>query len=213
MFSTLDTKYVLSIAFATSLVMANVLATKLAWFTVPFVGGVAVPAGFFAIAVAFLCTDLMSETYGKAVARKTVNGTVLAMGMAYILIQIAIWFQPAPFYGAQSAYANVLGGSSTVVLAAILTTLVSQHIDVTVFHYVRAYTDGHHKWARNLTSTGLSQLVDTTLFIVLAFLILPLIIGGSTVPVSAVGGMVLGQYAVKMVVAVADTPVFYLLTQ
>lgn len=202
-------KTTLGIVFATSIIVANLVATKIAFFTLPYLGGVAVPAGFAAIGVSFLCTDLLSELYGRDAARDVVNATVVALGVAWLLVYAAIAFPAAPFYENAAAFASIFGASSTIVVAGILTTLVSQHIDVSVFDWIRGYTGVSHKWLRNLGSTTISQFVDTTVFIVLAFAVLPLILGGTTTPLAALPSLIIGQYVVKLVVAVCDTPVFY----
>lgn len=206
------TKATLMVTFGASLVTANVTASKLAFFELPIIGGAAVPAGFLAIGVAFLCTDLMGELYGRDVARATVNGTVIALGVAYALVYASISMPAAPFYESAAQFETVLGASSTIIVASIITTLVSQNVDVSVFHYLRDRFNGRHKWARNLGSTLSSQLVDTTLFIVLGFVVLPVFLGGTTTPLAAVPSLIVAQYALKVVVAFIDTPLFYSLS-
>lgn len=206
-------KALLTVGFATCLVVANVTAAKIAWFTFPLVGSVAVPAGFVAIGVAFLFTDLLGEFYGKEQARNTVNATIFGLVLAWVLIYVSISMPAAPFYGLESEFSNVLGGSATIITASILTTLVSQNIDVSIFHRVKSYTGTSHKWARNLFSTGVSQFVDTTLFIVLGFALLPPVLGGSVTPLAALPGMIIGQYVAKLIIAGLDTPVFYAITK
>lgn len=206
------TKTTLSIVFATSLVVANLVATKLAFFQIPWIGGVAVPAGFAAIGVSFLCTDLLGELYGRDAARDAVNATVLALGVAWVLVYAAIAFPAAPFYGGNEAFTSVFGASSTIITAGILTTLVSQNVDVAIFDWIRQRTGVSHKWARNLGSTSVSQLIDTSLFIVLGFVILPPVLGGTTTPLAQIPALIIGQYAVKLIVAGLDTPVFYALS-
>jgi len=202
------TKATLTVTFAVSLAIANVTAAKLAFFDLPVVGGVAVPAGFLAIGVGFLCTDLLSELYGKDTARSVVNGTVVALVVAYGLIYSAIWMPVAPFYPAHEAYITTLGSSANIVLASILTVLVSQNIDVSIFHRIAARTDV--KAARNVGSTAVSQFVDTALFIVLGFVVFPVVFGGTLTPLAAIPSLIVGQYVVKLVVALGDTPLFYL---
>jgi len=206
------TKTALTIVFGVAIAIANVTAAKLAFFQIPFIGGVAVPAGFVAIGVAFLCSDLLSELYGRDVAHTVVNGTVIALGVAYGLMYVAVAMPAAPFYEDAQAYQTVLGASGTIVLASILTTLTSQHIDVAVFHRLFEATGGRYKFVRNLGSTTVSQLVDTTLFIVLGFVVLPRILGGTISPLAAVPSLIIGQYVVKLVVAALDTPVFYVVS-
>lgn len=207
------TRTTLSIVFATSLVVANLVATKLAFFQVPLLGGVAVPAGFAAIGVSFLCTDLLGELYGRDTARETVNATVIALGVAWVLVYAAIWFPTAPFYKDAAAFERIFGASGTIVTAGILTTLVSQNVDVAIFHRLRTLTDGDYKFVRNLGSTTVSQLLDTTVFIVLGFVLLPRVMGGTVTPLAVVPTLILGQYVVKLVVALLDTPVFYVLSR
>jgi len=206
-----DSQTVLGIVFATSLVVANLIAAKIAFFQLPIVGAAPIPAGFFAIAVSFLCTDLLGEIHGKETARRVVNATVVALGVAWILVYMAIAFPAAPFYDA-TAFNNVFGASGTIVTAGIITTIVSQNLDVTIFDYLRGYTNGSHRWLRNLGSTSVSQFVDTTLFIVLGFWVLPQVMSGQVTPLAALPALIGGQYVVKLLVAVADTPAFYVLS-
>ncbi len=207
-----DLRTVLAVFFATSLVVANITAAKIAFFQIPLVGGVAVPAGFVAIGVSFLLTDLLGELYGREYAQNVVNATVLALVLAWGLIYVSIAMPAAPFYKAHDAFVTTMGGGSVIITAGIITTLISQNIDVHVFHRINELTSGQYKWARNLGSTGVSQFVDTAVFILLGFVLLPPLAGGSAVPLSAAVSMVIGQYVVKMVVAALDTPLFYVIS-
>jgi uncharacterized integral membrane protein (TIGR00697 family) len=206
------TKQALTTVFAVSIAIANITAAKLAWFDLPLLGGVAVPAGFIAFGVAFVCSDLLTEFYGEAYAHKVVNGTIIALILAYALTYVAILLPVAPFYGVHDAYVTTLSASGAVVAASVITLTVSQHIDVAIFARLAEYTDGRHKWARNLGSTVTSQLLDTVVFISLAFAIIPALQGGDPLLGRALVLTVVGQYIVKVVVAVLDTPVFYLIT-
>jgi len=64
-------------------------------------------------------------------------------------------------------------------------------------------TKGKHLWLRNNVATIISQLYDTIIFIVLAFY--------GTMPSSVIVNMILSQWLVKTVIALADTPFCYLL--
>jgi uncharacterized integral membrane protein (TIGR00697 family) len=197
--------------FAVSLALANVLAAKLAWFVLPGIGGVAVPAGFLAIGVGFLATDLLSELAGPKTARRTVNGTILALVAGWVLIYTAIWMPAAPFYEGGEAFRTTLGSSATIILASIVSLLFSQNVDVSVFHRIRQETD--YRFARNIGSTAVSQLIDTTLFILLGFVIFPMFTSAPSQSLGAAGSLIIGQYIVKLVVALGDTPLFYLISE
>lgn len=212
--SALTSKTFLGTMFAGSVVTANFTASKIAMFDVPFFGPAAVPAGFLGLGTAFLCSDLLSELHGAEEAHKTVTSAVGALGAAYALAYASVAMPAAPFYGDSEAFRTIMMGSTPIVASSIITTLVSQNLDVSVFHKVREMTGDGHKWARNLISTLTSQAVDTTLFITLAFVALPALMGSdATVPLSAAASMIVAQYLVKVGVAALDTPLFYALSE
>jgi len=203
-------KRTLTILFGVSIAMANILAAKLAWFTLPVLGGVAVPAGFVGIALAFLCSDLLVEYYGTEYAHKTVTATIVALVVAYLLVWLSVAMPVAPFYDGQDAYAGVLSSSAAITLASIITLALSQNIDVELFSWIKDNTG--YRFARNIGSTALSQLVDTVAFIGLAFWLIPLVQGNSAQALPALFSIIVGQYILKLIVALIDTPIFYLIT-
>ena len=81
--------------------------------------------------------------------------------------------------------------------------LVSQNFDVFAFHFFKRVTNGKRLWLRNNASTMLSQGLDTTLFITIAF--------AGTVPGDVLATMLIAQYLVKVGLAALDTPVVYAL--
>ena len=202
----MNLKTTLTVLFGVSVAIANVTAAKLAW--VPGLG-VAVPAGFIAFGVAFLCSDLLVEFYGSEYAKQVINGTLVALVAAWALIYAAIALPAAPFYGNAQAFNSVLGSGSAVVAASVITIAVSQHIDVRVFSSIRQRTGTGHKWARNIGSTATSQAIDTALFIALAFAVFPALQGAEVLWGVPLLLTIVGQYAAKVLVALLDTPVFY----
>lgn len=207
----LSKKYILGAVVATSLTAANIAGAKLAMFSLPLVGSLTMPAGFVGIAVAFLATDILSEEYGKETAHNVVNGAVIGLAFAYAVIYSSVVMGAAPFYQMASEYNEIMTQSLAVVLASIITLFVSQNTDVFVFHKVKEAVP--QKYARNIVSTSVSQLVDTVAFITLAFAVFPMILGGNVMGVGAITSLIIGQYIVKVGIAVVDTPFFYLLTR
>lgn len=207
----MNSKITLTVLFGIGIVTANITAAKIAWIPLPILGDVAVPAGFIAFGFAFLMSDLLVEHYGKAYAKEVVKGTVIGLVVAYGLVWLAIWLPTAPFYNGEQ-YANVLGGSAAVVIASVLTIAVSQPFDVWLFARIKEATHGRHKWLRNCLSTGTSQIVDTVMFISLAFWIIPSAQGTEATTGMALMMIIIGQYLAKLVVVVVDTPFFYILT-
>ena len=206
-------KPILTALFAGSVVLANVLAAKLTWFEIPGLGGVAVPAGFVAFGVAYLASDLIVEYHGREYAAAVVNGTVLTLVVAYGLVFLAIWMPSAPFYEGQEAFVSTLGGSASILLASVVALAVAQHLDVRLFANLKERTAGKYRWLRNCGSTFVSQGIDTVVFISLGFAIFPAIgLGGDPTWGWSLVSIIVGQYAVKLVVAAIDTLPFYAVT-
>jgi uncharacterized integral membrane protein (TIGR00697 family) len=88
--------------------------------------------------------------------------------------------------------------------------LISQHWDVFVFHRIRDVTGDSKLWLRNIASTGTSQLIDTVVFTLTAFWLLPTVTGiGHALPSAILWGTIIGQYVVKLGIAAVDTPLVY----
>jgi len=212
--ATNTTKPTLTALFAGSVILANVLAAKLAWFELPGLGGVAVPAGFVAFGVAYLASDLLVEYHGREYAAAVVNGTVLTLVVAYGLVFLAIWMPSAPFYEGQDAFVTTLGDSASILLASVVALALAQHLDVRLFSSLKERTSGQYRWLRNCGSTFVSQGIDTVVFISLGFAVFPAIgLGGDPTWGWALVSIIIGQYTVKLIVAVIDTVPFYVITE
>ena len=99
------------------------------------------------------------------------------------------------------------------IAGSLLAYVVSQNYDVVVFDALSNYTDGRRLWLRNVVSTGTSQAIDTVIFVGVAFWVLPQYLGGGVDPeASVVLSLAVGQYLLKLLIALADTPFVYLIT-
>ncbi len=186
----------LSSAFVTLLLVANIIAVKLIDF-----GPWVVPAAVIVYPLTFLITDTIGELYGRRTATRVVwTGFGMSLLML-VMVYIGQVIPPAAIWEGQDAYEEMLGSVPRVVMASMLAYLVSQHHDVFAFHFIRRVTGGKHLWLRNISSTVVSQAIDTLLFISIAF--------GGTVTFAVLSSMLLGQYIIKLIIAVLDTPLCY----
>ena len=184
--------------FVTTLIVANIAAAKVVTFW-----GLVVPAAIVAYPLTFLITDVIGEIWGKEEANKTVKLGFVCQLLSLILIGLAIVLPVAEFANNQAEFESILGQSFRMVVASLIAYTVAQFNDVYIFHKLKDKHNGKHKWIRNNLSTMTSQLLDTAIFITIAFI--------GTVPNIFV--MIISQYAVKLVYAILDTPFFYLLTR
>lgn len=199
--------------FVTALVTSQVIAGKVLALPVgiALVGGaLLVPAGVLANALTFFASDCYTELYGRRAAHTMVNVAFLMNFLLLALIGLAIAAPGSPAGVDPASFAAVLGFSVNIVIGSLIAYLVSQHWDVFVFDAIGDRTGGRLLWVRNLGSTASSQLLDTVVFIGFAFAIVPAVIGiGEAVPLDVLGQLIVGHYAVKLVIAVLDTPFVY----
>ncbi|MDZ7849812.1 MAG: queuosine precursor transporter [Halodesulfurarchaeum sp.] len=203
--------------FVTALVTAQLTASKVLAFDLPVaipVAGdtLALPGAALAYALTFFASDIYAEIYGRRAAQILVN---VAFALNFVLLAL-VWSTILAPAAATSpvppeTFATVLGSSTNIVLASLAAYLVSQNWDVVVFHALREFTDGAHLWLRNIGSTATSQLLDTVIFVGLGFYLVPLALGtGDPLPLGIVASLLVGQYVLKLAIALLDTPFVYL---
>lgn len=208
-------KIALAAIFVTSLVTAQLLAVKLLVVPVPtelplLEASVLVPAGVLAYALTYVASDCYTELYGRRAATVMVN---IAFAMNFVMLAL-VWLAiiaPGSDAGVDpEAFATVLGLSTNIVLGSLAAYLVSQNWDVWIFDRIGTYTDGRYLWLRNIGSTTTSQFVDTGIFILMAFLIVPTLIGvGEALPALVLVQLLIGQYVIKVGIALLETPLVY----
>lgn len=164
------------------------------------VGNLYVPGGVIVASATFLVTDILSEIWGKEVSKRAVwsgfYGLLLMVATFWI---VSAW--PAPPFAQSTAerFEEILGLTPRIAIASIIAYLLSQHHDVFMFHFLKDKYNGKHLWLRNNVSTLLSQLIDSAVFITIAFYgILPIF------------SMIVSMWIVKAAIALIDTPFIYL---
>ena len=180
--------------FIGSITIASVLASKIID-----VFGLFMPAGVLAYSITFICTDVISEIWGKKRANATVLGGFIALLCVLLLVQLSLGWPKAPFWTNEAAFNSILGSTSRIIVASFIAYLISQFHDVWAFHFWKKVTKERHLWLRNNLSTAVSQFFDTFIFITIAFY-----------GVMPIGSLIFGQWIVKMTIALLDTPVIYL---
>jgi len=164
--------------------------------------GFSFTVGAYAYAVTFPCTDIIGECFGKDEAKKMVRLGLLAYILSLAFSQAAVHLPSASFWNNQDAYETTLGLVPRIVAGSVLAYYIAQVHDVWAFHFWKKLTNEKLLWLRNNLSTMSSQLIDTSIFVTVAF--------AGTVPIDNLFSLIVGQYVVKLLIAVVDTPIIYL---
>ena len=186
----------LNAVFIMATLASNIMAAKMTT-----IAGISFPAGVYAFPISFLVTDVINEVWGKKEAGFTVKLGFAASIVFTLLTMLAVWLPAAGFWTMQTEYAMVLASVPRITIAGLVAFIFSQNTDLWIFDRLKALHKGKHLWIRNNVSTMTAQLVDSLIFIVIAFY--------GTMPVEALFTMVFSQWAIKLVLATLDTPFVY----
>lgn len=201
---------ILTIIFIVSLVISNVITGKVIDTGITLFGNpVTIAGAVICYPVCYLITDIVGEMWGKREANKIVKYGFIGQVLATLII-VATTYTPYLDMDMQAAYVKLLGQNWVFVAGSLSAYLASQYLDVHIFHTLKEKTNGKSKWIRNNASTMLSQLVDTAIFIIIAF---GFGFGWIFDNQVALLNMVIGQYLIKLIIAVLDTVPFYILTR
>ena len=207
----------LSALFVAALAIAQPTASKILAFQLPVAlpvtgAELVLPGAALAYALTFLASDCYTELYGRRAAQVLVNVGFL-MNLLVLALVYSTIAAPAADPEFAATFEAALAPTANVIAGSLLAYLVSQNYDVVVFDALSNYTDGRRLWLRNVVSTGTSQAIDTVIFVGIAFWALPQYAGvGPTLPDGVVVSLVVGQYLLKLLIALLDTPFVYLIT-
>lgn len=181
-----------------SVIVANIQVTKNVMLF-----GLEATLGNIVYATGFLATDILSECYGKKESAKAVAIGFFSLLTMTILMQVALFFEPASSDLSQASLAQIFGLMPRIALGSLIAYVVSNLHDIWAFDFWKRKKPGRNSlWLRNNLSTFVSQFIDTLLFTLIAF--------WGVYPSSVLVQIMISTYLLKWVVAVFDTPFMYL---
>lgn len=210
---------ILLVIFVISLVIANVVGARVIT-TGLAIGSIALTmsGGALTYAFTFLCTDIVGELWGKEEAKRFVRYGFIGQIFATIMIVLTGWL-PATDAAMDGAFNTLLGQNWMFVIGSLSAYYASQSWDVFIFHRIRdkhiekhGHYEGQGRWIWNNLSTGTSQIVDTVIYALISYGIGLGWLWQHETRVALIGIMI-GQYLLKLGLALLDTPFFYFFTR
>lgn len=175
--------------------------------------GISLTCGVLLWPLEFVMTDIVNEYYGPKAVRRI---SFIAVGLimyAFLMFYLAMGIPAADFWfgsGAadgipdmSKAFNGIFGQGMWIIFGSLIAFLVSQIVDVTVFHKIKKMTGEKKIWLRATGSTLVSQLVDSFIVLFIAFKI------GKGWSWQLVFAICLINYAYKFTMAILLTPVIY----
>ena len=155
----------------------------------------------------YLCTDILSEHFGKDKAQKNVLISFVSFLFVTIVMLVTIGFNPSANDWAQDSLENIFTPMSRFFIASMIAYLISQYFDVWIYSTIKNLTMNRFLWLRNNLSTILSSLIDNTVFSILAWIILN---PNPETFYNVIMIYILGTYILRIFIAFIDTPFMYL---
>ena len=201
----------LAAVFIAALIACNLIFRKFFVWEVPALGllglspQMELSVGILAYPVTFICTDVLSEFYGRRRVSQLVTAGFFASIFVVGLVALSNALPAASWSAVDDAtFELVFGIQAVAVTASMCAYLGAQYLDIRLFHYWKRRTQGRHLWLRNNASTFTSQLVDTILVNTVLALLGAEEITPERLPILIANGVVF-----KWFVAVVDTPLVY----
>lgn len=181
---------------ATVLLISNLAATKLVA-----IGPFILDGGIILFPLAYILGDLLTEVYGFKFARRAIWISFGMMLLAVLAFTAVRYLPAAADYTDQASFEAVLGFFPRIVIASLAAFLVGSFVNAYVLAKLKVRTKGKFLWGRLVASSVLGQLLDTTVFCLIAF--------GGIIGASDMVNYVLVGFILKTVIEIIVSPVTY----
>ena len=190
-------------AFVTVLLCSNLIgAAKAAQVTLPVVGTVTFGAGVLFFPISYVFGDVLTEVYGYGRDRRVVWAGFAALAFATFMSLVVLHMPVAPFMADyQKSLEDVFGNTWRIALGSLLAFWAGSFANSYVLAKMKLWTNGRWLWTRTIGSTIAGELVDSSLFYVIAFY--------AIWPIEQVLKVAIAQYILKTGWEVVMTPVTY----
>jgi len=192
-------------AFVTVLLCSNFIgAAKQTTIDLPLLGATTFSAGVLFFPISYIFGDILTEVYGYGRDRRVVWAGFAALTFASLMAFVVVSLPPASSDFMRSYQAHlegVFGNSWRIALGSMIAFWCGSFSNSYVLAKMKIWTQGKWLWTRTIGSTAVGELVDTSLFYVIAFY-----------GIWATGDLIkiaIAQYILKTSWEIVMTPVTY----
>ena len=162
----------------------------------------------FVLPLIFTVNDVIVEVHGKERARSVVRSGLLMILFLLGFTILATQLPPSGrFASSESAYDTIFHQSSRISAASLAAFSLAEFLDVYIFARLRQLFGKKKLWLRNNASNFISQLVDTTVFMFVAFYAFDKPFAENWVFLIS---LILPYWLLKCSMSILETPLVYL---
>lgn len=182
--------------FVAVLIISNIASSKITQ-----IGPFSLDGGTLLFPLTYIFGDILTEVYGFKKARKVIWLGVFAnllMALSFIIVGL---LPAAEGWSNQQAYMAILGLTPRIVIASITAYFIGEYTNSVILSRMKVLTKGKWLWSRTIGSTLVGQLLDSVIFIIIAFL--------GVFPSSLLVALIISNYLFKTLIEILFTPVTY----
>ncbi len=152
--------------------------------------------------ITYIFGDILTEVYGYARSRAVLWTVLMASVIAGVLYQLVVYLPPSLGFDANDAYARVFGVVPRVLIGGWLAVFAGEIANSFVLAKMKILTSGRLLWTRTITSTIVGQLLNTTVFYVVAL--------SGILPPTVLVDAILTGWILKTAIEAIMTPLTYM---
>jgi len=187
---------IITVFFVAVLLISNIASTKIAK-----VGFMSLDGGTLLFPLAYIFGDILTEVYGYGRSRKVIwlgFGSAILMSLTFYVIGL---LPSASGWDNQNAYMAILGQAPRIVFASLVAYFVGEFSNSFILAKLKIMTKGKWLWTRTIGSTLVGELLDSAIFISIAFI--------GVLPKELIWNLIIFNYVFKTGVEVVFTPITY----
>lgn len=162
----------------------------------------------FVLPLIFTINDVITEVFGKERTRSVIRSGLFVIFLILLFLLLATNLPPSlRFQSSEEAYDKIFGLSARVAAASLTAFTLAEFLDVFIFAKLRQKMGKKALWFRNNASNFVSQFVDTTVFMFLAFYAFDKTFESN---IGFLISLILPYWLLKCFMSVIETPFVYL---
>jgi queuosine precursor transporter len=189
----------ISILFVAVLMISNTVAIKQIQ-----IFGLFLDGGTLLFPLSYIFGDILTEVYGYGEDRKVIwYGFIASIVMAfnYWIVSILPSTPDSFSLDVSAAFNLILAPAPRIVFASLIAYFFGSFVNSYIVAKLKVLQKGQRLYQRTIGSTIIGQIVDTAIFIVLAF--------GGVFEWERIGMMIVSIYLFKVAIEILFTPITY----
>ena len=164
-------------------------------------------AGTIIFPATYMLSDVLTEVWGFRTMRRVIWLAFCCMLIFVGMAWLGVWLPyPSETESIAAAYKTVYSFVPRIVGASLLAFLLGELLNAWLMERIKVWTQGRHLWLRSVGSSALGYIVDTTVFVWVAF--------GGVLPVKDLWSMIFIQVPFKLLITfLLATPAVYVLVR